>query len=266
MAHGDFRLVRLDRQRCHTPFGKSHTGVSQRTRSAAGRLRRTLQGAEVHDGLIVERGMPFVQEFPRQGGKELLPGRRVYRRADAHPAGKHAVDIAVDDSTRHPVGKGANGRSRIVAHPLQGTHAFIRPGKRASAGNDVTRRSKQIACPGIVAQPLPQLHHLVVRSPGQSLHRRETLHETHKIFISLRHARLLEDNLRHPYPIGVSRRPPGQVAPMAFIPLLQNHRKLFHTLYLSSIHAVSKRKVRQEATVSARGTKCFFEKCSEYIF
>ena len=79
---------------------------------------------------------------------------------------------------------------QIVAHPLQRAHPLIGTGK-AALGHNLTGRLVQIACTGIVSQPLPILEHLILIGRSQSIHIGKTADETEKIVISLSHARLL---------------------------------------------------------------------------
>ena len=212
----------------HTSFGIGHARAGQRTRRTVGQTRRALQGAKVHDGLIVCRRTLLVEQLSGQVGKQPLPLRRVGRLADARPAGQHPIDVAVDHRTRQPVCKRANGRRRVVANARQGTHAFVGLGKRSAPAHDGACRRMKMARAGVIAQPLPHPHHLVLGCLGQSLHRGKTLHETQEIVIPLSHARLLQYHFRNPYPIRIVRISPRQIAPVLFIPRLYHVGKTFH--------------------------------------
>ena len=98
----------------------------QRTDDAFGRLGRTLNGAEVHDGLIVEAAdvlvaivFGFWHQVLRQGCKRLFTFRRVDGRVDAEMTAEDAIDIAVDHCCRMSEGDAGDGCCRIVANTLE---------------------------------------------------------------------------------------------------------------------------------------------------
>ena len=118
------------------------------------------------------------------------------------------------------------GYVKVASHPGQGTDVPIVRGKYPAKGvHNLPGGFLEISCPAVIAQPLPQLHQLVLRSRRQILYRGKSVHELGKIPQHRRHAGLLQHDLRHPHPIGGGLPPPGQVPGMFPIPLEQGDGK-----------------------------------------
>ena len=110
----------------------------------------------------------------------------------------------------------ADGRRSIVAHAGQRAHLPVRGREHpAEPRHDLPRGSMEVAGTAVIAQPLPQFEHLVLGRGCQCGDVGEPLRKAQVVLQSLRHARLLQDNLRKPYPVRVTRATPGQVTAFA---------------------------------------------------
>ena len=105
MAFAHLQCLQLDGQLGNVPATVGLATLDERTAVALGRLGSTLDGSEVHDGLIVEGGSRAVaadgglQLVLGQSSKELLAFGGVDGRVDAEIAGQYAIDVAVDDGS-----------------------------------------------------------------------------------------------------------------------------------------------------------------------
>ena len=72
---------------------------------------------------------------------------------------------------------------------------------------------------------LPGVQHIVFGRSSKAFDRRETLHESHEVVVALRHARLLQNNLRHPDAVGVVRAAPRKVASVGGVPRFESGGK-----------------------------------------
>ena len=227
LLHPPGLLGRADRQVFGSPL---FSGLAECLRRALLAQRRPVgqadHSSQVHHGLI---------ELAREiQGDNLLQGRRKMAlalgggniRVIPHHSGGHPQQIAVHRGDRLAKGDGGNGRGGIVSHPGQGTDVPIVCGKYPAKGvHNLPGGFLEISCPAVIAQPLPQLHQLVLRSRRQILYRGKSVHELGKIPQHRRHAGLLQHDLRHPHPIGGGLPPPGQVPGMFPIPLEQGDGK-----------------------------------------
>ena len=200
----------------HRAGSQGEAPPSQGAIPAPGLRRGTLQGPEIHDRLVVKSRAGSIQLQLRQLGERPLPGRRIYRDADIEKPCQHPVYIPVEHCARSVVNDRADGRRSIVAHAGQRAHAFV--GDReypAKPRHDLPRGSMEVTGTAVIAQPLPQFEHLVLGRSCQCGDVGEPLRKAQVVLQSLRHARLLQDNLRKPYPVRVTRATPGQVTAFA---------------------------------------------------
>ncbi len=195
------------------------TAVGEGTAVAAGRGRRTVEGSELHDGLIVVGRMAAVQQFVGQGREGASAGRRVDGEIQIEQPRIDAVDIAVDHGPRLVARERTDGGGGVVAYAGQGADVGISGGKASAEPlDDLPCRRVQVSGPGVVSQPLPELHDPILGSCGQLGDRGECLQKTVVVGGALSDARLLEDGLREPDPVGVARPAPHQVAFVGFVP------------------------------------------------
>ena len=73
----------------------------------------------------------------------------------------------------------------------------------AELSHDLPGGLVQVPGAGIVAQPFPQLEHIVERRGGQRLDGGKTFYESSKIWYNCNHLRLLQHDLADPDAIGV---------------------------------------------------------------
>ena len=76
---------------------------------------------------------------------------------------------------------------------------------------DVFCRAVQVAAAGVIAQPGPQVQHLVLARRGQRLYARECLHKALEVGDNRFDLGLLQHDFRHPDPVGAGVMLPGQV-------------------------------------------------------
>lgn len=79
----------------------------------------------------------------------------------------------------------------------------------------------QIARPGVIAQALPLLQHLILRSERQGVDIGEAFDKAMIIVPPLLHARLLQYNLGYPDAIGVVCLSPRQIPFIGIVPFGQ---------------------------------------------
>ena len=200
--------------------GKSQTAVTQRALRTAGLCRKTAKSPEIHNGLVVKsRPLPVDQRIG-QRSERPPSGSRIDGRIEIVKAGKHPKDIAVECGTGFLVCDRTDRRSRIVAHAGQCPHVGI--GRRENAAvrlHDPPGCGQQVPGPGVVAEPLPALENQIFGSRSEGRDVGEQFEKTMIIGHTLRHAGLLQDHFRNPDPVRVPCATPGEVAPLASVPL-----------------------------------------------
>jgi hypothetical protein len=220
------------------PVGTSgFTRLYQRTRLTMRRLGGTLNGTEVHDGLVVfrrerreERGERSVnrQKGLSQGLKRLFSFGCIDGGIYSEMTGEHTVHIPVDDGRRQSEGNAPNSGSGIVTDAFEFPD-FIEGIGEIAKGDDLLGCVVKIACSTVVAQSLPLTQHLVLGSSCQRIDRGPAPHEPFPVFPPLPDLCLLQDNLREPDGVGISRPSPWQFTAVLTEPTEESRGKLDHT-------------------------------------
>ena len=115
-----------------------------------GRLRRTLRGAKVHDGLVIVGGFSRGQQLLCHCRENLLALCGVNGCVDAEVAGQYAVDVAIDYCYGQSESKAPDGGGCVVAYAFQGADAVKRGGETTTHG-DLAGGGMQVAGPAVVA-------------------------------------------------------------------------------------------------------------------
>ena len=200
----------------------SRTASFQRTGFTIRILRHTLQGAQFHYSLVMQPCVLRVHHQPGQFRKGFFPSGRIDRSVYRKQARKHPEDIPVHNRIRLVPYKGNDGRRRILPYPFQRDHILIAVGKYpAETLHNIFCRGMQVTGAAVIAETLPVFQHLVFLCRSQRCHIRKPFGKTEEIIHSLRHPRLLKDNLGYPDYIGIGRFPPGQLPFMHPIPVTQ---------------------------------------------
>ena len=191
----------------------------ERADAAIGVAGNALQGAELHDGLIVCAGLIGREEFAGQIVVEAAAGGGVGGRIDGEESADDAQHIPVDDGVRRPGGEGHDGGGRVVADAAEGADGGVIRGEASGeAIADVAGGGVEVAGAGIVAEALPEPEDVLLRGVGQGADVGEALEEAVVIVHPLRHAGLLEDDLGDPDAVGVAGVAPGQRAAVRVVP------------------------------------------------
>ena len=163
--------------------------------------------------------MVLVQTHLRQLGKLLGSCCGIDGSGDAGMPGQHPIDIAIHHSLRFAVGKTGDGCCCISAHSRQ-SEQFVIAEREVTVGNCLSGSLVKIACPTVIAQPLPQAHDFIFGCLCQMPDRGVVLGEARIVVASLFHPGLLQDNLRQPYQVSILGVTPGQIAPVLPVPFL----------------------------------------------
>ena len=148
-------------------------------------------------------------------------------------AGEDPVHIAIYHGGRQSKANGADGRSGVISHTLEGRNA-LQSGRKCTQSDDLLRSGVQVPGTGIIAQTLPEAHHLVFGGGRQVLNRWKTFQETFPVIHALNNAGLLEDNFTEPHGVRVLRAAPGKVPAVARVPVQYGLRKRMHQRKLCS--------------------------------
>ena len=205
----------------------AQTQMLQRTVAAQRRaVRQADCGAQLHERLI-EVARPVLRQkrgklpahtalvFGIRDGCELI----VQPRGDAQ-------HVAVHRRNRQAKGDRSDRAGGVFADAGQREQLIV-IGRQFPAvfRADLDRSAVQIAHPGIVAQPLPELHihALVRRSKRRNI--RQRLHPAVKIAAHSLDARLLQHDLAHPHAVRRGPAAPRQIAVALIIPCEQRGSK-----------------------------------------
>ena len=232
---------------------------------AAPAFRRSVgdadRGAQLHGGLVEDAdilrlwghdGLELVPDgFFRFGVQDIVVA--------VGKAGHHPQDVAVHRRLPPAKGRGGDGAGSVVPNARQSQQALIGIRKTAAAFRHDLRRLLKIPGPAVIAQPLPQLHQVLLRRVRQSLHRGEGREKPGIIAQHRRHPGLLEHDLRHPDAVGVPGMAPGQVPGVGPVPgqkgLRQAVQHVFSCQLLSS-HGI----IIPYPAADLHPSGCFFEK------
>ena len=128
VALGYLERFEFYREFGHAVFAESDAGFDERTKHAVGRGWGTLDGTEVHDGLIILRGrrkdnrgwrLARRESFLGHGGEEFFALGGVDGGIDAEVAGEHTINVAIDHCCRDAKGKAGDGRGGVITHAFQ---------------------------------------------------------------------------------------------------------------------------------------------------
>ena len=213
------RAVLLDREALRCAGGVGGATRGERADAAIGVAGNALQGAELHDSLVVFAGMIGREETAGQIVVEAAAGGGVGGRVDGEESADDAQHIPVDDSVRRPGGEGDDGGGRVVADAAEGADVSIIRGEApGEAIADVAGGGVEVAGAGIVAEALPEPEDVLLRGVGQGADVGEALEEAVVIVHPLGHAGLLEDDLGNPDAVGVAGVAPGERAAVRVVP------------------------------------------------
>ncbi len=195
-----------------------HSEATGQTRHLG--ARRADQGAQFHERLIEHAG-PLVGDQALGGLPEALLRRgRFQILAPGQPARQHALGVGLDDRRGAIEGEGEDCPRDVPADPRQGPDRLRVVGEGpAVLPDDLTGRRVEVACPAVIAQPLPHLEDLDLVRLGQRRDRREPRDEPREEWDHRRDRRLHQHHLRHQHAVGIAVRPPGQGAMRLRIPV-----------------------------------------------
>src|SRR6185312_6363822 len=159
--------------------------------------------AEIHDRLSVRCDLRSRRALLRAGPE--LPGARRGRGIAFDPkiAREHALRIAIEYRVTLAAREREDGPGGGATHA--GQRCDLLEALRESAAEliaNAKRGAMQIARTCVVAEPRPQMQHLIERGGREGGRIREALHEPHEIRNHRRNLRLLEHDLRDPDAIG----------------------------------------------------------------
>ena len=140
---------------------------------------------------------------------------------------------------RQPVSERSYRCRRIIPYSLQRTYTLVsRRELPAESFHHLTGSSQQITSPAIIAQSLPQFHHLVVIGGSQRPHIGKSGYESIVILEALHHPCLLQNNLRNPNTIRIGNTPPRQHPVILGVPRMQtgSQRRALFFLFCSFFH------------------------------
>ena len=209
----------LDGEAFRRAGGMSGTTRDEWADAAIGVAGDALQGAELHDGLVVFAGMIGREEAAGQIVVEASAGGGVGGRVDGEESADDAQHIPVDGGVRRAGGEGDDGGGRVVADAAEGADGGVIRGKApGEAIADVARGSVKVAGAGVVTEALPEPEDVLLGGVGQGADVGEALEEAVVVVHPLRHAGLLEDDLGDPDAVGVAGVAPGERAAVRVVP------------------------------------------------
>ena len=167
MAQRPCPLGRARREIGRDAFGAGAAILGQRTEHAFRPADHADRGAQIHHRLGEIPGA-----FLRRQGCGQAPDLRLASRQrilQGEEPRDHPLDIAVDGGRLAVEGDGRDRRRRIGADAGQVSEAGFGIGKApAQLARDEDRTAMQIAGPGVIAQSLPGMQHLVELGGGQA--------------------------------------------------------------------------------------------------
>ena len=193
----------------------------ERAAAAEGLPPHTHRRAEIHDrlGVLIDpvvRG-GALRELPKPPRHGAL--RRVARHAEV--AREHPPRVAIED--RKTLGRGERENrpgGRAADTGERGERVEALGELPAVLVKDAQRRAMEVAGARVVAEPGPEVQHLIHRRRGEGADIREALHEAPVIGHDRRDLGLLQHDLRHPDTIRGAVLLPGKiVSSFAGVPL-----------------------------------------------
>jgi hypothetical protein len=147
---------------------RSRTEREAPTREGALRARRLPGRAdcrpEVHHRLVIDARTLRIQLLLCQLRKRPPAGRRVHGKIQIEHPRQHAERIAVHRRPRLPASNGSHRSSRVIPHPRQGAQLVVANGEAAAeTGHHLPGCGAEVAGTAVIAEPLPQPQHLVLR-------------------------------------------------------------------------------------------------------
>ena len=213
------RAVLLDGEAFGRAGGMGGATRGEWADAAIGVAGNALQGAELHDGLVVCAGLIGRKEAAGQIVVEASAGGGVGGRIDGEESADDAQHIPVDGGVRRAGGEGHDGGGRVVADAAEGADVSIIRGEApGEAIADVAGGGVEVAGAGIVAEALPEPEDVLLVGVGQGADVGEALEEAVVIVHPLRHTGLLEDDLGDPDAVGVAGVAPGERAAVRVVP------------------------------------------------
>ena len=189
-------------------------------------------GPQLHQGLVEgPRPVHGDRLLQRLGHLFLHPRRGDVPIVPADP-GVHPQHVAVHGRDSLPKGDGADGPGGVVPHPRQGPdRGVVRRKLTAVLLHDDFCSLFQVPGPGVVAQPLPQLHQPLLGKRRQRGHIRGFFQKPLVVVQHRRHPGLLEHDLRQPHVVGGGVVPPGEGAGVVPEPLQQGEGQSFQRVH-----------------------------------
>src|SRR6266481_5575415 len=134
---------------------------------------------------------------------------------------QHAPHVAIENREARSEGERENRARGRAPDAGKGCELRELAGKLpAVVIADARGRAMQVAGPRVIAEPRPQMQHLIDRCIGERAHVGEAAHETLKVGNDGCDLRLLQHDLGHPHAIRRAVLLPGKVvAPVAGVPL-----------------------------------------------
>ena len=223
---GNLGVSHLDRQETDLAQAKSATREFEWAILAERVLGFANQRAEIHERLIEEIRAFGINKFQQQSLKFFISRIGANEGSDIKIAADEAVDIAVDHGDGDAESKRSYSRSSIASHTLEFEQFGDRLWERAVIEiHHLFGGGEEIACAGVVAQPLPAFEDLLFRGSCEVENRWELVNKAEIIVGALSDARLLKDHFREPDVVGVVGFAPGQKTAIFIVPGAQNRGK-----------------------------------------
>ena len=170
--------------------------VSQRAKMAGWGARGADLRPQVHQGLVIIAGPAGRQVLGGQLPQAGLAARRAGVFGHIEQARQHAADVAIQGRLILPKSDRGNRPGGIAPNARQLAQL---PGIRRQLAamlfvHDL-RGTLQVACPAVIAQPLPGRQHLLLGGRRQRRNARKALHPALEIKAHRFHAGLLEHDL-----------------------------------------------------------------------
>jgi hypothetical protein len=223
------RLARARRRECVLPVRRACDATRVDRTEQAGRVAASAERrTQVHDALRVCSDLRHRRTALRQR-PELLLDRWFARVAlDREIAGEDTLDVAVENGVTLAARQRKNGAGGRAPDARQRHGLFERRGKFAAVPlHDRPGRAMQMTRPRVIAEPGPEVQHLVERRRREPAHVGEAREEPLVVPGHGGDLGLLQHDLGNPDAVRRAIALPGQVlAPFALIPAQQGGREL----------------------------------------